>query len=103
MRGSLATARSVSFAKARDRDLLTLTTGEFVRVTRRDRRWQSDRVPQSQNEALALGCGAHAVGGARPRRCERNRHARIERAERIQEDHLLWRRSVPRPRFLAAR
>ena len=72
--------------RARDGDPLALPAGELVRIARR----RVGRQPH-QVQSSAIGrppLRRHRCGPAAPRRACRHRHARIERAVRILEDHL---------------
>ena len=73
---------------ARNANALTLTAAERVRVARHIFGSQANQSQQFRHVILALGLGPHPVNIQRFTDNLKDRHARVERPERILEDHL---------------
>src|SRR5712691_7259862 len=76
--------------RPRDRDALTLTAGELVRILRGDllRRHEPDRVQQLVHALLDLRARNDAVDPQRPLEVMANRLDRVQRREGVLEDDL---------------
>src|SRR5581483_7812510 len=76
--------------RPRDRDALALAARDLVRVLRRDvlRRHEADRVEQLEHAPVDAAARDDAVDPQRPRDVVADRLDRVQRAERILEDHL---------------